>query len=360
MFLARSMRLPLLAALALAFCLAACDAHEHTPDADHALHADRVLFVMNQGEATVSLLDPGTGAVLGAVDLQAAGFSANAAPHMAVVEPDGSAWYLSLIGENAVVKFDHAHRVVGRVTTAAPGMLALSEDGRTLYASRSLSAVNPPASVAVIDRKTMTLAEERPAGYPHPHGLTAAPGRAFTASLRANVLVTLREDGTTAFTNVDGPPQGLAHLARSPDGERLAVSADLTGQVHLFRVAGGVPVFEGAVSAGSRPWHPHFSRDGRTLYVPLYGEDRVAVVDVATRTVRKKIEGTGLAQPYTALLSADGKTLFVTNANLNGRYAGSKPGAGTVVLIDTATDTIRRVVEVGRYPTGLGLAGAHH
>lgn len=345
----------LAALLVLLLPLGGCDGgHDHGTAAGH-------LYVMNQGEASVSVLDPATGALVKTLALPSLGFSANAQPHMAAFEPDGSAWYLSLIGDHKVVKFNAQDAVVGTAPVASAGMLALGTGAAAgqLAVSRSLSAVNPPASIAVLDKAAMTVREERPTQGPHPHALGHAAGRFFTASLRQNLLVTLRPDGTTAFTTVPGADQGLAHLAVSPDGTRLAVSADLTGLVHLYRVAAdGALAAEGTVSTGGRPWHPHFSKDGATLFVPLYANHAVAVVNVAARTVTKTITGTGLANPYMALLSPDGKTLYVSNANLSGAYTAS--ANGTVVWIDTATLAVTRAVEVGKYATGLAMAGAHH
>src|SRR5262245_21709629 len=63
-----------------------------------------LLWVCNQNDASVSIVDAATGKVLRTVDLQKLGFSANAKPHHIVVEPDGSFWYVTLIGENKIVK----------------------------------------------------------------------------------------------------------------------------------------------------------------------------------------------------------------------------------------------------------------
>ena len=346
----------LVACFALALTLAACD-HGH----DHHGAAAGNLYVMNQGEASVSVLDPATGALVKTIRLPDLGFSATAQPHFAAFEADGSAWYLTLIGDNKVVKFDAHDAVVAQVTTNQPGMIALGSGAAAgqLAVSRSLSAVNPPASVAIIDRRTMAVVEERPIPAPHPHALGSADGRFFTASLRQNLLATLRADGTSATTTLAGADQNFSQLAVAPAHDRLAVSADLTGLVHFYTIsAGGTLAPEGTVATGGRPWHSHFSLDGKTLYVPLYQSNAVAVVDVATRAVVKTITGNGLANPYTALLSPDGKTLFVSSSNLNHAYTASDNG--TVVWIDTATGNLTRVVEVGRNPTGLAILGSHH
>jgi YVTN family beta-propeller protein len=345
--------LTLLAAVALAACDTGAVPEPKAVDARH-------LYVTNQGEASVSVLDVTTGALVRKVDLTLRGFTANASPHFARFNEDATAWYLTLIGDGKVVRFDADDRVTGTVSTATPGMLSEGPAGE-LVVSRSLSAVNPPAALAFVDPATMTLREERAVGHPHPHGLAYADRFVYTASLRDNVVIRFDRNGAATEVTVPGPAQGLAHLATSPDHRRLAVSADLTGQVHLFTIgADGTFRYDGAVAVGSRPWHLHFGADSRTLYVPLYGEDALAIVDAEARTVTGRLSGPGFAQPYMTLLSRDGRTLYVSNANRNCLYTGAAPGAGTIVFVDTGTHTVRRVVEVGRYPTGLALPGTHH
>ena len=253
------------------------------------------LYVMNQGEASVSVLDVTTGALVRKIDLTTKGFSANASPHFARFNEDATAWYLTLIGDGKVVRFDAADRVTGTASTPTPGMLSEGPAGE-LVVSRSLSATNPPAALAFVDPATMTVKEERAVGHPHPHGLAYADRQVYTASVRDNVVVRFDRNGTAREMPVPGPSQGLAHLAISQDHRRLAVSADLTGQVHLFTIgADGTFVYDGAVAVGSRPWHLHFGIDSRTLYVPLYGEDALAIVDADTRTVTGRLTGNGFA-----------------------------------------------------------------
>ncbi len=344
-------RLPLLALLALP--LAGCD-HDH---GGHGAAPNRVL-VMNQTDATLSLVDADAGTVVRTIDLTAQGFAPTAKPHMALVQ--GNEWIVSLIGADAVVVMDTTGRVLRRATTPSPGMVSMAPDGRYVV-SRSLTATNPPASLAFIDPATMAV-EERLVGVPHPHALGRSATTVYTASLRAPNLLRIGADGETRGVTVPGGDgQALGHLAISPDGRRLAVSAELTGSVHLYTLAtDGTPLYDGTMAVGQRPWHLHFSPDSKTLYVPLFGEDAVAFVDPAARIVRRKVSGYGIAEPYTALVSDDGKWLYVTNANGNNRYTGRRQGAGTLAVIETATGTVARIVEVGRGPTGAALLGSTH
>lgn len=344
-------------ALAGLLAFAACDAHDHD---GHAHEGDVLLYVANQGSASVSVFNTRLERVVETVDLTALGFTANARPHHVSVEPDGSAWYVSLIGDGAVVKLSRDNRVLGRVTTEAPGMLALDPDGHLLFAGRSMSAPTPPASIAFIDRRTMTLEDERPVVFPRPHALGFAGGMVVTASLGQNRLATLPLEGGVVFSQATGTPTSLAHLGFAPDGTRLVVTGEPGGTLYFMRRGqGGALTQDGALTVGGRPWHPHFTPDGAEVYVPLKGADAVAVIDAATRAEVRRITGAGLAEPHGIAFSDDGRTAYVSNANTAATYATQTPGAGTLVLLDTRTGQVRKVVEVGANPAGMGRAGAH-
>src|SRR5213593_4284061 len=60
------------------------------------------VYVANQASGKVTVIDAATDSVVAIVDFTALGFSAHPKPHHIVVEPDGSYWYVSLVGDNAV------------------------------------------------------------------------------------------------------------------------------------------------------------------------------------------------------------------------------------------------------------------
>ena len=104
-----------------------------------ALHAQEgdLLYVAIQGDAQVAVVDMTTLEEVARIDLQELGFSENAKPHHIAVEPDGSHWYLSLIGENRVLKFDRDNRLVAQAEFEVPGMLAVHPQEDLLLVGRS-------------------------------------------------------------------------------------------------------------------------------------------------------------------------------------------------------------------------------
>lgn len=333
---------------------------------DDALNDDAVLpsriYVCNQGSATVSIIDADTHELIETLDLQALGFSENAKPHHAVAEPDGSFWYLSLIAENAVLKLTPENEIVGRIEMETPGMLAIQPEGDHLFVGRSMSAVNPPKSLGLVNRRDMSM-EMIGTFFPRPHALTLSHdgSRAFVASLATNQMLSF--DAATQdvkLTRLGGATQTLVQFAATPDGSTLIGGGQVTGQLLFFDTSDSANItVTDTLDVGAMPWHPVISPDGATAYVPVKGANEVVVVDIASRSITTRITGNGLAQPHGSALSPDGRFLYVTNNNSKGTYTptGDDPKTGTVVVIDTESDEIVSVIETGRNPTGIGTFG---
>jgi YVTN family beta-propeller protein len=322
------------------------------------------VYVCNQGEATVSVIDMASQTVETTVDLKERGFSENAKPHHVVAEPDGEHWYVTLIGANTILKFNRENEIVDRITSfEVPGLMALHGPSDRLYAGRSMSAVDPPKSVGVIDRAAMTVEDQVDTFFPRPHPISVNDdGRhAFVASLATNQLMGMNtESGETTLTRLGGDTQTLVQFAMTPDGETLIAGGQRTGQLLVFDAsqAPSLTVTD-TLQVGKQPWHPVISGDGTTAYVPNKMSHTVSVVDLTNPSVTATIEGEGLAQPHGTVLSPDGRYLFVSNNNRDGTYtpSGDNPDAGTVTVIDTQTNEITKVIEVGTYPTGIGTYG---
>jgi len=321
-----------------------------------------MLYVCNQGEASISVIDMRTQTLVDTVDLTAMGFSENAKPHHAVAEPDGSHWYVTLIGENTVLKFDRSNEIVDRLDFEVPGLLSLHPTQDLLVVGRSMSAVNPPKRIGMVKRSDMSL-RQIDTFFPRPHALTVkGDGRhAYTASLAANQILSIDlETEETDLVRLEGDTQTFVQFAETPDGKTLIAGGQMTGQLLFFDISNPPSLtVTDTLEVGTQPWHPVIAPDGQTAYVPNKASNSISVVDIPSRSVRTTITGTGLAQPHGAALTPDGRYLFLSNNNRKGTYTptGDNPKAGTVTVIDTQTNEIVKVIEVGTYPTGVGTWG---
>ncbi|HWA16052.1 MAG TPA: YncE family protein [Gemmatimonadales bacterium] len=333
------------------------------------------LYVPNQSDATVTVIDPASGAVVTTVDLKAAGFTANAKPHAVIAEPDGSAWYVTIMGDGWVAKFDRDNRFVGKARMETPGMLALDPKRDRLYASRSMTAVSPPSSIGIIRASDMTLLDELDVILPRPHGIAADPvtGRVYVSGLGDNRIATVTEDGRVDLTDVPGPLHAFVTFALSKDGKRLAASTQLTHSIIGFDVSTGTPTQLGAADVKPFGYQIAWSPDGQSVWSGNQRSGAVTEVSATTWTVAGVISDSAFAEPHGVAVSADSRTVYVSSHGIqtgpsaptpadtmhHGMHAGeSAPrGGGTLAIIDARTRTVRKVIPVGRFATAVGLTG---
>lgn len=330
-----------------------------------------VLYVANQDDATVTRIDAVTLDVLGTLDLRTLGFSDNAKPHHIVVEKGGAHWYVSLIGDGKVVKLARDNRVVAVFEGfETPGMLALDPATDALYVGRSMSAVNPPPSIGIVNRTTMS-GDIIDVFFPRPHALAVAAGGGvvYTASLGVNQMAVVDPaEENAALLDVPGAaPHAVMQFALSPDGRTLVASGELSGDLLVFDVSDPRgPQHVKSIPVGRQPFDPIFSPDGRTVWVPLKSDNAVAVVDAATWQVIERIEHEGFAQPHGIAFSPDARYVFVSNNNKavdHAMHGGAAPaasaqanGTGRVVVIDAATRKVVKVIPAGRNAAGIGIS----
>jgi YVTN family beta-propeller protein len=341
------------------------------------------LYVTNQGGASVSVIDQTRLAVDTVIDLTRLGFTPNARPHHAVVERDGSFWYVTLIGDGKVLKFDRANRLVAQVSMETPGLLAIDPAHDSLYVGRSMTAVNPPKSLGVIARTSFTLLDEQEILVPRPHALAVSRDGKWVhaASLAENRFASLETaTGRVTLTTLPGNRmRSMVQFTVSPDGTRMIVGGELSNTVLVFDLTKAPPYAPIAeFDLAGKPWDPVFSADGRRAYFSLFGGNGVAEVDVSTGRSVRTVRG-NLAQPYDMILRADGKYLFVVNQNIGATAPGRSahdghampaasgtaaattkpaPATGWLSVVNLATGKIEKELPLGRSPSGMGAAGA--
>jgi YVTN family beta-propeller protein len=331
-----------------------------------------LVYVANQASGKVTVIDAATDSVVAVVDFARLGFSANPKPHHIVVEPDGSYWYVTLVGDNAVVKLDRNNRVVAKAETVTPGLLAIDPRSDVMYASRSMSAVNAPARIAVIHRRSMAV-EEVEVLVPRPHGLAIAPDgkHAYVASLGTNQIAVY--DATREQVGIVQVPGGdtsqvIVQLAVSPDGRTLVATSQSTGKLLVFDLTDAAqPKLAQRVTTGDWPWLVTFTPDGAEVWVPNQRSNDVTVVDAKQWSVITTVQG-DFAQPDGIAISGDGRLVFVANHNTDhvmtaGGISMAMPMSGTtaapgrVIVIDARRREVSKRIDTAPDGSGIGIAG---
>jgi YVTN family beta-propeller protein len=324
------------------------------------------LYVANQSASTISVIDIKSQKLIETLDLQKLGFTDKAKPHHIAAEPDGSAWYVSLVGDGYVVKFDRNNKVVGKSKFATPGMLALDPKSDLLYVTRSMTAVNAPSSIGVIHRNTMADAEVVDVVLGRPHGAAADPRGtwAHIAGMVDNEIANVNgATGDVALTQVPGDMMHMfVGLSMSPDGSRLVATTQMTDKVFIYdaSVPGKLTLLRTLDSPGW-PWDQAWTADGSEFWFGNQKANTVTVVNARTLEISDVIRGSGLAEPHGIAVSPDQKYVFVSNHNLQGVYTPTTPrpgGTGTVVVIDRKTHKIVKIIETDHDAVGMAVLNA--
>ncbi len=309
----------------------------------------------SQADASATVLDARDGSVVARLDFEALGYGANSRPHDVVADPDGSHWYVSLIGAGRVLRIDAYHRVIDESTFEAAGMLALDPESDWLYVGRSMAAVNPPQWIGMIRRSSMALSQVD-VFFPRPHALAVAPGgeQVFSASLAENRMAVMPPGSEDVeLVDIDGPLHTIVQFAASPDGRWLVGGGQMSAELLVWDISGGRPELTTTVEVGGQPWHPTFTADGSEVWIPNLTENSVTVVETGTWSVAETVTHPALLEPHGSALSSDGRTMFVTARNSAGSYGTGAPG--TVVAVDIESRSVRWVAEVGAYAAGVDV-----
>lgn len=322
-----------------------------------------LLYVCVQDDAKIAVVDMAAGKVVRMIDLQSLGYPATAKPHYIVVEPGGAHWYVSLIGANKVVKFNRAGAPVAFFEMETPGMLAFA-GANQLVVSRSMSAVNPPKRVAIINRDTMT-GTEVDILFPRPHPVGVAGDFAYTGSLGVNQLAAIAlADEKVRLVDIPGPTHAFVQFAVSPDRKTLVSSTEVSGQLLVFDLASpSTPSLTASIPLGKMVFDPVFTPDGKFVWVPVKMSNELAIIDAATWKEVARITDASFMQPHQVVFSPDGRTAFVTNNNkmdhmADPAHAGhdmpGMDGTAALSIIDVASRTVTKTLPLGKNLTGMG------
>lgn len=161
----------------------------------------------------------------------------------------------------------------------------------------------------------------------------------------------------------------FAGVVFAPDGRTLYVGGGASDEVKVLREQpdGAFSQQDAWVMEGAAPSGMALSPDGSMLYVALNLKHAVAAIHLPTRQVTEIAAG---MHPYTAVVTPDGKKVYVSNwAGRRARQGDTTdelfkivvdprtgiPSTGTVSVIDAATKSVIRDIDVGLHPSAMAL-----
>lgn len=301
-----------------------------------------LLLVANQGDHTLSLIDPAAGKQVAAVPV------GGVTGHEVAVSADGKLAFVPIYGDSGV----------GRPGTDGSSMAVIDLAARKVVASVDFGhGVRPhmplvePVSgmlyvtteldkaVTVIDPKTLKIVGKIPTGQEQSHMLVVTHDgkRGYTANVGPGTVSVL--DMAARKTIAVIPVSGMTQRISISRDDKMVFTADQTKpQVAVIDTATNtvkkwIPL--PAVGYGSTP-----TLDGRWLLVQMGPVKQVAVIDLATMKVARTIAV--LAGSGEILMRPDGKVAYV-----------SCPVDGKVAEIDLATWKVLRLIDAGNKADGL-------
>ncbi|HYU80028.1 MAG TPA: YncE family protein [Vicinamibacterales bacterium] len=253
------------------------------------------LLVLNKEEATLAIIDPGSGKVLGRVPT-------GAGPHEVVVSTDGKLAFASNYG-----------------TAQAPGNTISMID---LAAQKEIRRID----ISPLSR---------------PHGLWFSSGKLyFTAEADKKIA---RYD--PAANNIDWlfeTGQTTTHMVLvSSDGRLIATSNIGSGSVSLIQQDKDGSWIHTLVKVGQGPEGIDLTPDGREIWSAHSRDGGVSVIDVATRKVVQTIP-IGTKRSNRIKITPDGKYALVSDLE-----------AGELIVIDRAARKELKRLQIGKMVEGI-------
>jgi YVTN family beta-propeller protein len=205
------------------------------------------------------------------------------------------------------------------------------------------------ADVAVIDSRTDRLVARIPVGnVPHQVAISDVTGK-LVASNTADDTISIVDLASleTRALRLDHEPE---HMALAPDGRLLAIGNLAGGTVSLVSLEQDAELarIEGLFD----PHNLTFSPDGSLLYVANLGANHVSVIDVATAAIIDEIP---VAEPP-ALAGSEGpgaefQGIINVTSTPDGRLGFAAHGEGNrLAVIDLRTRELRKSLELGELP----------
>jgi len=259
----------------------------------------QTLLVVNQGDATINLIDPASTRILATIPEN----TPTVHVHEAATSLDGRTAYLPVYGSTGVGKpgiDGHemlildipSHTITSRVDfghPVRPHLPILDPASGLLYVTTELDK-----SVTIIDPKTLKIVGSVPTGQEQSH------------------MLVLSHDGHFGYTANVGP--GTVSVLDMRARKTLAI-IPISGETQRIAI----------------------SNDDKLVFTADQTKPQLAVIDTASNKVRTRIPLPGLG--YGAAPTPDGRFLLI-----------AIPAKNSVAVIDLKTLTVARTIPVGAKP----------
>lgn len=304
-----------------------------------------LLLVCNKGDHTLSIIDPGSGEQLTAVE------EGGVTGHEVIASADGKLAFVPIYGNSGVGKpgtDGQMVRVIDLEKRAAIGMVdfgrglrphcaMIGPKNKLLYVTTELSN-----SIAVIDPKTFKILDAIPTGQSESHMLVISSGGryGYTANVGSGTVsvLDLQEKKVEKIIPISKVTQ---RIAISPDDKWVFTADQTKPQLAVIdtekkEVSQWIEL--PGMGYGTAP-----TPDGNWLVVAIPRMQKVAFVDLKTMKVTRTVEVP--RSPQEVLMRPDGKIAYV-----------SCDASEQIAAIDMQNFKVEKLIMVGSGADGLAWA----
>jgi YVTN family beta-propeller protein len=262
-------------------------------------------------------------------------------PEGVAVSPDNRTVYVANQGERMLSVVDPgAKQVRGRVTLQhTPRFVAVSRDGARVYVS-TYEEDGSGSTVAEIDANALRVVRTVPAG-PEPFALAVGPDDRIWVPSHARQRVQIIDSRTLEVSAEVGVPKNPHAVALSADGNRAYTPDHESNMVSVIDARADTPIRH--LRVGRSPHSLAVTPDGRTVVVANYDADTVNAVDTATGQVGAPVKVGD--EPQSVAVATDGRHAYVVNEE-----------SQTVSTFAIAAGRVTATVPVGKSPRAVAVA----
>jgi YVTN family beta-propeller protein len=253
------------------------------------------LLVLNKEDATLAIVDPAAGTILGSVP----------------------------VGQG-------------------PHELVVSTDGRLAFASNYGTGATPGQTISMVDiaaQKELRRIDVSP--LRRPHGLAVANGKLyFTAE--ANRKIARYDPATDKIDWEFETGQNGTHMVLPTRDAKILFTSNIgSNSVSAIQQVEDGSWAQTVIPVGKGPEGIDLSPDGKIVWSAHSQDGGVSLIDVATRKVQQTIDA-GTKRSNRIRLTPDGKFALISDID-----------TGELAVIDTAARKVARRLPLGRSPEGV-------
>jgi len=302
------------------------------------------LLVVNQGDKTMSVVDPTTLKEVATVDEKQTTMHG----HEVAAGPDHRTVYMPIYGSTGVgspgldgqemLVIDLPSRTIadhidfgGRVR---PHCVVYEPVKKLLYVTTELDN-----SVTIVDPKTRKVVGTIPTGQAQSHmlAITRDGKRGYVANVGPGSISVLDLEARKTLKVIQVADR-VQRIVLSPDGRWVFTSDVATPRMAAIDTA--TNILTKWIDLPGHGYGSAATADGKWLLVPISDKALVAVIDLKTLTVVRSIPV--VADPQEMLIRPDGKFAYVAGG-----------AAKKVAVIDLSQWKMTATIDVGNYPDGL-------